>query len=318
MRILFVAKHASGDNDDEGAIAYALQQLGHVVTCVHEMRKHRRTKGSVGDEIDQRWQDFDLCLFLKWGTVSEIVEVAKRLPCAFWYFDMVRSVADDPSLKARSDSRIQWMRDVTPYVVAGFCTDGDWVEFFNTTLCGGVRILRHLMQGADERMTGFGKTPNAQHVPILFTGMKHHGRERASHIDHLAARWGSKFHMFGDGGPRRRIHGREMADVMADAEIIVAPNGPSTDRYWSNRVYLTLGFGGFLLHPYCEGLLKHYSATELMTYKSWEECDELISLYLRSPQERLSYQWRGYNRTIESNLYQHRCAELIEVVKERM
>ena len=36
MRIAYVARHGGHGNDDEGAVAYALTQLGHEVILVHE------------------------------------------------------------------------------------------------------------------------------------------------------------------------------------------------------------------------------------------------------------------------------------------
>lgn len=318
MEILFVAKHDSGDNDDEGAVAFALRKLGHDVTLVHELRRHR-----TRDQADAlaRSRDFDFCLFFKWGTVSEIA--ALECPAAFWFFDMVRSVSNDPSLLSRSESRIRWMYDVVPHVVAGFCTDGDWVRTMNRDPSSPAWIedkLVHLAQGADERVTGFGVGDSryCERFDVLFTGMKHHGRDRAAHVDHLQVTWGKRFTMLGDGGPRRRLHGRQLADLFAATKVVVAPNGPNTDSYWSNRVYLTLGFGGFLLHPYCEKLLQHYTHDQLVTYRSVEECDELIDFYLRHPDDRFEMQTKGYARTILDHTYWRRCAELVSVVKERI
>lgn len=318
MRILYLCKWASGDNDDEGAIAYALERLGHYVFPVHEKRRHRTTQQQEALERGE----YDLCLFHKHDVVSEIQMLAKRMPCAFWYFDMVRSIRGDLSLLTRSESRIRWMYDVVPLVVAGFCTDGDWVRDMNKLPGSPAYVedkLIHLMQGADERVTGFGGArPYADgHRQILFTGMKHHGQERANHIDHLQRVWGDRFEVLGSGGPQRRLHGRDLANVFVD-RVVIAPNGPSTDRYWSNRVYLTLGFGGFLLHPYCKKLLEHYTHDDLVMYRSLEECDELIDFYLRHPEDRLEMQRKGYNRTMRSNLYRHRCEQLLSIVQERL
>src|SRR5688572_11058734 len=104
MRILYVCKINSGDNDDEGSIAHALRVLGHEVVCVHERRRHRPT--NVGNTLASVRADF--CLFHKWETVSEIELVSRNMPVVFWYFDMVRPVDNDPTLQARSLSRIKW------------------------------------------------------------------------------------------------------------------------------------------------------------------------------------------------------------------
>ncbi len=302
MKILFLAKHGSGDNDDEGAIAHALTALGHDVVCVHEMRRHRTVELSTVNA--------DLCLFLKTPVVSEVAETAKRMPCVFWFFDLVTS--NDPTLMARSRTRVQWMIDILPYVLVGFCTDGDWVE--NT---GHRGKLVWLMQGMDERVAGFGVRKPEPYPPILFAGMVNHGQSRAQHIAELQARYGDKFGILGGGGPRGRIHGRALADVFASTKIVIAPDGPQSDRYWSNRIYNTLGLGGFLLHPYTKGLYDQYEHY-LVMYETRDHLHWLIQQYLKEDEQREKMRLFGFNHTMAANTYRHRCEELIRVVKERM
>lgn len=325
MKILFVAKHNSGDNDDEGAVTYALRQLGHEVTTVHELRRHR----SMEDEAMLRQSSsFDLCLFFKWDDVEAIK--AARCPKVFWYFDMVRSVEDDPTLKARSDYRVEWMKRVVPECLVGFCTDGDWVRHVNS--CAVVaktheqRIqlkhgaLVHLMQGADERYVGLGTPiPDYKGGDILFTGMINHGQKRASHVAKLRDRYGDRFTVLGDGGPRHRLHGRSLADLFASVKVVVAPDGPNTDSYWSNRVYLTTGLGGLLLHPFCKGLTKHYSVSELAYYASHEHLEQIIDeVCSMSDADRLRVRTVGLDAARTRNLYRHRCEDLIKEVEKRL
>ena len=312
MKILYVAKLDPSDNQDELAIKHALEQLGHLVVGVQEKRR-RRDRPLM--DVVRGESRFDFCLFHKWDVVSEIAEVSRIVPSCFWYFDMVRPVDDDPTLSARSETRIAWMRDVLaiPRVVAGFCTDGDWVceDRFRTGK------LRWLLQGADERTLGFGTPiPDSVGPEILFTGMINHGRRRAEHVAHLKERYGDRFAVMGDGGPKYRRHGRELADVFASCKVVVAPDGPNTARYWSNRVYLTLGLGGYLMHPYCEGLTEHYTPDQLTTYRDWGHLDRLIDRALQLPAEyRRMEAERGHERTVKTNLYRHRCKNLVDEIE---
>lgn len=307
MRILFLARHDSGDNDDEGAIAHALRELGHEVVCVHENIRHRR--GPALGTIDA-----DLCLFLKHPTVSEIIETAERMPCAFWFFDMVEPIDGDTSLAGRSEHRRWWFDDVLPHCVAGFCTDGDWVAKDTSGK------LVHLTQGFDERKATCQGEPILTMPPIVFCGMVNHGRRRASHVARLKQRWGKSFGVYGDvGGSRLRLHGQQLADLFASTRIVIAPDGPGTDRYQSNRVYLTLGLGGFLLHPYSQVIAAQYEpARELVFYRDRDGCDELIAHYLKHPEERRRLQQAGREATLARNLYRHRVAELLEIVEGRL
>ena len=140
MKILYVAKHDCGDNQDEQAIAYALAQLGHDVVKIHEKPRHR-THNLLTERGD----------FLLFHKCEDMTILKNPTPKAFWYFDLVDS--EDPTLKPRATSRVQWMRQFMPHCLVGFCTDGDWVEKCKQTY---PNKLYHLMQGADERMVGFG------------------------------------------------------------------------------------------------------------------------------------------------------------------
>lgn len=302
MKILFVAKHGSGDNDDEGAVAHALRVLGHEVACVQEQRWKR-------EKLLESYEA-DFCLFFKWPTVSELIETAKRMPCCFYYFDMVESVEGDLTLAARSQSRLQWMEDVIPHIVTGFCTDGDYVK-----KRGGPLV--HLMQGFDERQAAL-LPASSTGTDLLFTGMVNHGQKRAQHIALLQHVYGDRFEVLGNRGPRGRIHSRELAEKFAATKIVIAPDGPNTDLYWSNRVYLVTGLGGFLLHPYCVGLADQYGSN-IEWYHSREQCNRLIDWALKLPQKsRDSLREYGHIRTMSMHLYRHRCEEIVRIVKERM
>lgn len=315
MRILYVAKHNSGDNDDEGSIAHALEVLGHEVVRVHEMRRHRPRNGDIAAEIPPGRYDF--CLFHKWEVVSEIAVVARMMPCCFWYFDLI-SNTDDPTLSDRMARRRKWFEDVMPHCRTAFLTDGDWVDRRNSEWGPRARgqTIYWLMQGADERYVGHG-VPRFPDTPdILFTGTRYHGTRRAEHIDRLQARYGGRFGVVGENqrqSPRR--HGRELADLFASCKVVVAPDGPCTDRYWSNRIYLTAGFGGYLIHPLCKGLEPHYNTAELRQYRDRDELDRMIDYAIECPSEIPTMRMFGLHATQQRNLYRHRCEVLVDTMK---
>lgn len=309
MKILYVAKHNSGDNDDEGGIVYALRQLGHEVLTLQEKAGSAAPQWAVSHKVDA-------CLFHKWETMPHIRALSAVAPCFFWYFDLVAN-QDDPTLAARMTQRRRWFKDVAPYCRAGFVTDGDWVEQWNEAPGRTGCRLHWLTQGMDERVAGPGDPDqcNLEVPEVIFTGMIHHGRRRAEHVKHLQDRYGRRFGVFGDGGPRFRLHGRKLADLFAKAKIVVAPDGPCTDRYWSNRVYLTTGLGGFLLHPRCKRLACQYGADELAVYSDREELTRLIDRYLDNHTSRENLRAKGYEATMTRHTYRHRCGVLVKVME---
>lgn len=297
MRIIYVAKHHSGDNDDEGAIYHALTLLGHDVVRIQE------TDSNSLDTLDG-----DFILFHKWMNFRAMKEA--HLPLVFWYFDLVSF--PEPMVESRNKLRRDWMEAVIPLIQLGFCTDGDWVKQDTSG-----KLLR-LTQGADIRTACLlNPTTSPEHIKkLFFAGTWRRGETGTSCLMDLKTRYGPNFYTI-DG--RYRIHGRKLAQEFANSEIVIAPDGPITDNYWSNRVYLTLGLGGFLLHPYAASLLDQYNpSTELAMYHSRENLYELIEYFWKNPERRLAFRVAGHQRTIAEHTYTHRCVTLIETVKERL
>ena len=316
MRIVYVANHDSGGNDDEGAISFALERLGHEVVRIKERKGY-----------DARRLKADLCLFHKWDDPEALRGIS--YPKAFWYFDLV-DFPQDPTLTRRCSQRVEWMSRIIPCVDLGFCTDGDWVERWNSALHPSSGLIPDklvwLPQGADERVTGlYTSDPDSpQSSRILFTGIgKGGGVQRESFIAEMRATYGDRFYHVSRG-----VHREELGRLIANSSIVVAPDSPVTDRYWSNRVYNALGFGAFLLHPWCGDLSANYRVIpdewgsdfecEAIAYGSRADLFEKIDKYLEMPTSRRRIASAGYERTIREHLYRHRCEQLVRTVKERL
>jgi glycosyl transferase family 1 len=300
LRIIYYADHRLHDNDDEGAIAWALEQLGHEVVKVQEGRPVK-TCG-------------DFCLFHHWAGLGDLEKLA--CPKVFWCFDLISST--DPELAVRFARRADWLEKAKDVAAVGFLTDGDAVDRDRTGK------LVWLPQGMDGRKAGFGVRSGTP-IPVLFTGWVSVGETRRSFVAELARRYGRRFAVVGNDGPnwreaaKRRKHGEDLANLLASASVVVAPDGPITDRYWSNRIYITLGLGGFLLHPYCAGLASQYvPGKELVFYQSRAELLELIDYYLDHCQEREELRLAGFFKTMQAHTYKHRCVELLNEVRRRL
>jgi hypothetical protein len=146
-------------------------------------------------------------------------------------------------------------------------------------------------------------------------------REMLPHVDlgfvtdgDMQARYGRDFRHVQSG-----VYRRELADLIASSDIVVAPDAPVTDRYCSNRIFNVLGFGGFLLHPYCEFLASMYEdRKEVVFYRSREELHGLIQEYRRAGDERRRIAEAGLARTAKDHTYLHRVATMMGVIKERL
>ena len=185
MKVLYIAKHGSGDNDDEGAITYALRKLNHTVHCVKEPYA----------EAALQIRDADLLLFHKLERF-DVIQQCDAKAKVFWYFDLVEY--PDETLKERNSVRSEWIRRATELVHVGFCTDGDCVLRDTTG-----KLVR-LTQGMDERFYGYGHRIFGQNPPLLFAGSRsvRCGVERSSHVAELLEKYGSRMRVV-EG--RRRV-----------------------------------------------------------------------------------------------------------------
>lgn len=294
MRIIYVANHGQRNADDEGAITHALTSLGHTVERIHESdgRSARRARG-------------DWMLFHKWSDLRSLKRVG--IPKVFWYPDLV--TFPDPTMARRNAARMAWMREVIPLVLLGACTDGDWVARDQTGK------LVWLTQGADSRVVGAGVSPCDDALPpILFTGIRAGGRGRVSFVDEMTINYREAFSHITAG-----MYGRDLANWIAGSKIVVAPDAPVTDHYWSCRVYHALGFGAFLLHPYCAGLTSHYEdGKEIVYYRTRAELHDKIKYYFDRPEERQRITAAGLERTLREHTYTHRCEVLVSTVERRL
>lgn len=297
MLIIYVAKHFSGGNDDEGAIAHALHALGHQVIAVDERRADHKLEKLHGTG--------DLLLFHHWSHAGALARV-DWLPKVFWYFDLV-TYPGDPELEARNAARAMWMRTMTPLVDVGFCTDGDWVRQDDSG-----KLVR-LTQGADERVVGRGTSARAR-VPVLFVGgTRGCGTGREQFVTRMKRKYTTMFRHI-----EQRVHGPELANAVATARLVVAPDHPVTDHYWSNRVYLMCGFGACLLHPYSATLADHYQdGEEILYYHSLGHMDELIREYLPKPNDRVRIGNAALERTLTEHTYRIRLVQMLQELRAR-
>jgi spore maturation protein CgeB len=91
------------------------------------------------------------------------------------------------------------------------------------------------------------------------------------------------------------------AKIILGSDIINTENG-----YWSNRLWITLGCGGFLLTNYVPGMEDFFINHEhLVWYHSEDECISLVREYLANPLERRKIADQGYRLVHENHTFHH-------------
>lgn len=309
MKILYIANHGNGHNDDEGAITYALQQLRHSVERIHE-----RHAGVQLSKVNLA--DFSFCLFHKFSDLHILSKIREQMPTVFWYFDRVGS-DNDPSLIPRMTDRTRWMMGARKVASLGFCTDGDWVA--EAPKGAGLCQLLQLTQGFDERqyvpLDDPSRRERTKHHRFIFPGtLRRCGRLREEWFKLLAGRYGNRFrHMV-------ESFGADLTKEVDESLFAICPPFPVSDRYYSNRIYNLMGRGAYVLHPYSKRAADEYrNVFHFQLYNSESHMLELIDSILSQPDSLKGYlQAVGGNAqivTMRNHTYLRRCCDLVDTVK---
>jgi len=250
MRIVYLYNPQGKLNSDdtEGHIRAGLEELGHEVIMLPEEYA-----------FDALKIPGDMLLFHKGGRFIHSLLPRIKYTRVCRYFDKIWH------------SRVEWAERMLPLVDKMILTDGDWARAHPSPK------VKVLYQGCGQMRTGKYRPEYATN--IAFTGAIYEGREEWR--DFMREVFGDDFRVFGDV-----FHG-DLYDLCQSARVLVAPEAPSTDSYWSSRIYLTLGAGGFLIHPRCKGLDAEYTDGEhYVAYSSREELVEKVDYYLGHAEER--------------------------------
>ncbi len=128
-------------------------------------------------------------------------------------------------------------------------------------------------------------------------------REVAKHFNLKV--WGGEWKTHGLKCHKRNIYPHEFAKICSGAKIILGIDvSNQVEGYFSNRTWITLGCGGFLLTRYVPGLGKIFvNKKHLVWYHNIEECFSFIAEYLSKDEERKRISKEGYQYVHEHHTY---------------
>ncbi len=125
------------------------------------------------------------------------------------------------------------------------------------------------------------------------------------------------------GHPQRLVREADLNQLYANAKIVVGDSlnvGFNHPNYWSDRVYETIGRGGFLIHPRIKGLEKEFVENQEIVFYDYNDFGDLkskIDYYLNNPQgqvEREIVRKKGFERARRDHTYTQRMKEMIDIV----
>lgn len=123
---------------------------------------------------------------------------------------------------------------------------------------------------------------------------------------------------------RPAVRRRQLRNLYASTKVNVGDSclsGGAT-RYWSDRIPETLGRGGFLLHPYVEGIEEHFTDGEhlvLWELGDWDDLKSKIDFHLEhdegiAARERIAAAGRAH--VLEHHTYTRRMEQILSVVAD--
>lgn len=136
----------------------------------------------------------------------------------------------------------------------------------------------------------------------------------------LEATFGDRIGIYPRNKPALR--GQPLVDLYGSCKVIVGDsclNG-GIKNYWSDRIPETLGRGGFLIHPYVEGLEDHFDlGTHLVTYtlEDFDDLREKVEFYVEHNGERNAIAQAGKSHVMEHHTYERRMEQLVELLQSR-
>jgi GT2 family glycosyltransferase/spore maturation protein CgeB len=286
----------------EGYAAEALERIGHEVHRIHEYGVADARE--VLDRIDRFGAD---CLLFFKGRIgvdptnvgvvlrpdpARLVEVLRRSPVPgyLWYFDRVHGYDAEPS-------RAEWMRRVAPLCRVAFVTDGGLA----TTPGANWRVLR---QGISRPTVEEVEVPEDDRDDLAFVGQVY--GDRRDEIEVVRREF--PLRLVSD------VFGQGLSRVIRRHRIILGPRYPGAPGYWSDRIYVVLGHGGFFLAPEVPGMREEGFEPGVHYAPLGDDPIRDIRDWLARPRERERIARQGRELVLGRFTYEDRVQELAAAI----
>lgn len=283
----------------ERELDWTFEDLGHEVLRFQENRDH---SDHIAAECAARRVDLFIYVHTHgWKTPGNLpfeemvsrIRAAGAVTCGF-HLDLYWGLNAADRRQDRIGNHPFWKMD---YV---FTADGGHDEFFRQ------RGVNHcwLPPAVVARACHKGQYRADLACDVAFVGQANYHPEypfRVRLVNWLQATYGARFRRFGGGTPYGVLREEALNDLYASVKVCVGDSCfAGSPRYWSDRIPETLGRGGFLIHPPCEGLdipgLAHFNPgdfghlkTQIDYYLEHEDAREKMSS--------MAFEWVKKNET---------------------
>jgi len=268
------------------------------------------------------WTDYKKIIFKKIININPdlILIYSKDLP-----IEILKKIKEDYTLAMfypdpdgpKDKKMIQYGRLVDTL----FITNKTQLDQFKAA---GVKNPVFCMQGCDRdehRMIPVKSSKWASDVAFIGRPLKGGRIDLLQLINqhHLLKVWGGKWESYNLTSLKNNIYPKEYAWICYAARIILGcDQNNKMDSYFSNRTWITMGCGGFLLTNYVPGLETFFKkGVHLEWYKTEKECLDLIGYYLKHGEKRKKIAQNGYEFVHSTRTYDVVMNEIIAHIENR-
>jgi hypothetical protein len=290
------------DHSTENELRKAIGAAGHQVECFQENQPR------VFVDLADRIADFDVVLWTRTGWDPPVPHEEQRrllaaaelrgVPTVGYHLDRWFGLHREDQTRTEPFFRCAWL----------FTADGGHQENFDA-----LGINHHWLPPAVSEFECIPGTPRSQFASDLaFVGSHQHGyhaewQHRPQLVKFLQRTYGDQIRFWPMVG-QPAVRGADLRDLYASTKINVGDSCLAGDatHYWSDRIPETIGRGGFLIHPWVEGIDDQYAdGKHLVTWPvgNWSDLTETIAYYLDNDEERRRVAAAGREHVIAHHTY---------------
>lgn len=297
MKILYIARFNNLWNQEQ--IAQSFEYLGHKVVRVEDTTPIPEIIGDIEREMP------DLVLWAKLSVRGDPTPIFKRLkelsiPSSSWTFDLYFGYYREEDIPHYNFLKADYV----------FTTDGgndnNWKE-----KCINHKTVRQGIFHKEAFMEESKKD-----VDILFVGREN---PYYSYRQKMLKAVSEKYDLMWIGRYNtNEIRGIKLNSLYGRSKIVIGDSVYSP-HYWSNRLYETIGRGGFTIFPNIEGIEQEFeNGKHFILYENGNIDDllEKIEYYLKHDEEREKIRKQGFEFCKENYPYYKRCKQLLDHIYE--
>lgn len=210
-------------------------------------------------------------------------------------------------------------QDIYKHIQHFFTTDKLMAEWFNKN----TEVKGHYLPSGVYHREAI-MIPREKDIDVVFVGNKGYHPEwpyRPQLINWLRDNYGADWYST-EADSRGVKRGMALNQLYADAKIVIGDTlcpDFTYPYYWSDRIWETLGRGGFLIHPKIKGLEDYVEDGKhlvLYNYGDFRQLKAAIDYYLDNPQERKRIRKAGHELVKSKHTYKHRWETIIDEINK--